>query len=79
MNNHILTIEKAQFYSEFREIILIFNDLNTITEINYDALKYLVENDKNIFLPNVKELSEDKLKLLMSKKNSIVLGFSIKS
>ena len=77
MNDHILTKAKAQFYTEFREMIMIFNDLNNITEIDSDALEYLVENEKNIFLPNVKELSQEKVNLLKNRKNSVHLGFTI--
>lgn len=74
MNIHVLTLDKAKLYTDYPEIIRIFNDLNVITDIEFEALNYLVENKKDIFLPNVKELSKEKKEYLEKHQHFIRLG-----
>ena len=75
MTNYVLKIDKAKLYTDYPEIIRIFIDLNVITDIEFEALKYLVENKKEIFLPNVKELSKEKKEYLEQHEHFIRLGF----
>lgn len=44
----------AEFYTMYREMLSIFNSFNVVTDIEFDALKYLVESKSHIALPNVK-------------------------
>ena len=74
MTNYVLKIDKAKLYTDYPEIIRIFIDLNVITDIEFEALKYLVENKKEIFLPNVKELSKEKKEYLEKHNHYIRLG-----
>lgn len=78
MNDHILTLKKAENFVAWPEIYRIFNDWNVITEVEYDALEYLVNNAKVIQLPNVKELSPEKIELLKKYKHGLIIGFEIK-
>lgn len=65
MDEHILTIEKARLFVAYREIYMIFwKDWDIITEVEYDALEYLINNSSMIRLKNVTYLSQDKIELL---------------
>lgn len=74
MSDHILTLRKAENFVAWPEFYRIFNDWNVITEVEYDALEYLVNNAKVIMLPNVKELSEDKIELLKDFNGYLSIG-----
>lgn len=63
-DHSILTLEMAEFYTKYREMISIFNDFYVVTDIEFDALQYLVESKSHIALPNVKTLSKEKLEYL---------------
>lgn len=78
MNDHILTLKRAENFVAWPEFYRIFNDYNIITEVEYDALEYLVNNAKSIILPNVKYLTADKLQLLKQYKHFLKIGFEIK-
>jgi hypothetical protein len=74
-NDHsVLTLEMAEFYTKYREMISIFNNFYVVTDIKFDALKYLVENKSHIALPNVKTLSKEKLDYLKNHEYNIILG-----
>ena len=76
MNDHILTLDKAMMFINYGEMFRIFwKDWDVITEVEYDALEYLVKNGTYIHLPNVKSLSDDKLELLKDFEGHLVLGF----
>lgn len=75
MSDHILTLRKAENFVAWPEFYRIFNDWNVITEVEYDALEYLVNNAKVIMLPNVKVLSADKIELLRKYKHYLNIGF----
>jgi hypothetical protein len=47
------------------------------TDIDYDALEYLVKNSSRIMLANVKELSEEKKELLRGYKGNLLIGITI--
>ena len=75
MADHILTMEKAKLFVTYPEIYKIFwKEWEMITEVNYDALEYLVTNSSYINLPNVKELSSDKMVLLKDYKGYLNIG-----
>ncbi len=75
MNEHILTLEKAKSFVAYPEMFLIFwADWHIITEVEYDALEYLVQYSSRINLPNVKSLTDDKIELLKNYKGHLVIG-----
>jgi hypothetical protein len=77
MEEHILTLEKAMELVKFREMYAIFRmDWHINTDVEYDALEYLVKNSSLIDLPNVTSLSDEKMELLKDFKGYLVLGFS---
>lgn len=71
-----MTLDRAKLNVEFPEFsqILIYESWLCFTDIDYDALEYLVQNSSRIFLPNVSALSEDKITLLKSYKGFIEIG-----
>jgi hypothetical protein len=75
MSDHVLTIEKAKLFVRYPEIFRIFwKNWDAITEVEYEALKYLVENSNIIYLPNVKSLSTEKAELLKSYRGYLKIG-----
>jgi len=78
MNDHILTLKRAENFVAWPEFYRIFNDYNIITEVEYDALEYLVNNAKSITLPNIRELTDDKIELLKKYKGRISIGIDVK-
>jgi hypothetical protein len=81
IQQNILNLEKAKQFVSMPEIFYIFYaDWHAITEVEYDALKYLVENKSRIILPNVKSLSQESLELIRGyKANYIEIGVEIES
>lgn len=77
MSDHILTLRKAENFVAWPEFYRIFNDWNVITEVEYDALEYLVNNAKEIMLPNVKILSKEKMKLLKEYEGLVIIGINL--
>ena len=71
-----MTLDRAKLNVEFPEFsqILIYESWLCFTDIDYDALEYLVQTSSRIFLPNVSALSEDKITLLKSYKGFIEIG-----
>lgn len=71
-----MTLDRAKLNVEFSEFsqILIYESWLCFTDIEYEALEYLVQNSSRIILPNVKELTEDKRALLKSYKGFIEIG-----
>lgn len=76
MEAKTMTLDRAKLNVEFPEFsqILIYESWLCFTDIDYDALEYLVQNSSRIFLPNVSALSEDKITLLKSYKGFIEIG-----
>ena len=71
-----MTLQRAKLNVEFPEFsqILIYESWLYFTDIEYEALKYLVQHSSRIILPNVKALSEDKITLLKSYKGFLEIG-----
>ncbi len=76
MEAKTMTLDRAKMNVEFPEFsqILIYESWLCFTDIDYDALEYLVNNSSRILLPNVKVLTEDKRLLLKSYKGFIDIG-----
>ena len=79
MESKIMTLDKAKLNVEFPEfsLVLICQSWSCYTDINYDALEYLVNNSSRILLSNVKELTEEKKQLLKGYKGHLVIGVII--
>lgn len=78
MNDHILTLEKAENFTKFPEMFNIFwKDWHAITEVEHEALEYLVNNSSRIILPNVTQLSESEKELLRSFKGQLEIGVKL--
>ena len=61
MRDSLLTLEKSKLFVDFPEMYVIFSkDWLVVTDVEYDALQYLVEHSSRIFLPNVTKLGEKK-------------------
>ena len=74
-----MTLDKAKLNVECPEfaLVLIWQSWSCYTDIDYDALEYLVKYSSRILLPNINELSEDKISLLKSYKGTIQIGVEI--
>jgi hypothetical protein len=66
MEPKVMTIDKAKLNCDYPEfaLVLMWQSWSCYTDIEYDALEYLVKHSSRILLPNVKELSQDKRDLL---------------
>jgi hypothetical protein len=79
MDEHILTIEKARVFAAYPEIYKIFwKNWDIITEVEYEALEYLINNSSIIRLKNVTYLSQDKIELLKEYKGVLDLNNDLK-
>ena len=76
MEAKTMNLERAKLNVAFPEFsqILLWESWHCFTDIDYDALEYLVQNSSRIFLPNVKALSKDKMTLLKSYKGFVEIG-----
>jgi hypothetical protein len=76
MEPKVMDLDRAKLNVEYPEfsLVLIWQSWSCYTDIDYDALEYLVKHSSRILLPNVNELSEDKKSLLRSYKGIIQLG-----
>lgn len=79
MEAKIMTLDKAKLNVEFPEfaLVLMWQSWICYTDIEYDALDYLVKHSSRILLSNVKELSEEKKQLLRGYKGSLEIGIKI--
>ena len=78
MSESLLTLEKAKLFVDFPEMYLIFSeDWLVITEVEYDALQYLVEHSSRILLPNVISLEEKGKELLRTYKGQLQIGIEL--
>lgn len=61
-----MTIDRAKLNCDFPEfaLVLMWQSWSCYTDIDFDALEYLVNHSTRILLPNVKELSQEKRDLL---------------
>lgn len=71
-----MKLDRAKLNVEFPEFsqILIYESWLCFTDIEYEALEYLVQHSSRIILPNVKALTEDKLLLLKSFNGYLEIG-----
>ena len=79
MEAKIMTLDKAKLNVEFPEfaLVLMWQSWSCYTDIEYDALEYLVNNSSRIMLSNIKSLSEKKIKLLRRYKGQLIIGLII--
>jgi hypothetical protein len=76
MEAKIMTLQRAKLNVEFPEFsqILIYESWLCFTDIEYEALEYLIQHSSRIILPNVKALTEDKLLLLKNYNGYLEIG-----
>ena len=74
-----MDLDRAKLNVEFPEfaLVLMWQSWSCYTDIQYDALEYLVKNSSRIMLSNVKELSEEKKALLRGYKGNLVIGIKL--
>lgn len=74
-----MDLHRAKMNVEFPEFSLVLTgeSWDIYTNIDFDALEYLVKNSSRILLRNVKELSEKKKELLRGYKGGLVIGVNI--
>ena len=74
-----MDLHRAKLNVEFPEfaLVLMWQSWSCYTDIEYDALEYLVKYSSRIMLSNVKELSEEKKELLRAYKGHLVIGVTI--
>ena len=79
MEPKVMDLDRAKLNVEYPEfsLVLIWQSWSCYTDIDYDALEYLVKHSSRIMLSNVKELSEVKKTLLRSYKGHLVIGVTI--
>ena len=79
MEPKVMDLHRAKLNVEFPEfaLVLMWQSWSCYTDIQYDALEYLVKNSSRIMLSNVKELSEEKKALLRGYKGNLVIGVTI--
>ena len=79
MEPKVMDLDRAKLNVEFPEfaLVLMWQSWSCYTDIQYDALEYLVKNSSRIMLSNVKELSEEKKALLRGYKGHLVIGVTI--
>ena len=74
-----MDLDRAKLNVEFPEfaLVLMWQSWCCYTDIDLDALEYLVKHSSKILLPNVKALSEDKLEVLRTYKGCIDIGIKL--
>jgi hypothetical protein len=79
MEAKIMTLDRAKLNVEFPEFAQVFTwqSWGCYTDIDYDALEYLVQHSSRIMLSNVKDLSEKKKELIRTYKGHLVIGIKI--
>ena len=74
-----MDLDRAKLNVEYPEfaLVLMWQSWSCYTDIEYEALEYLVNNSSRIILSNVKELSEEKKELLRGYKGNLVIGIKL--
>lgn len=74
-----MDLHRAKLNVEFPEfaLVLMWQSWSCYTDIEYDALEYLVKYSSRIILSNIKELSEEKKELLRGYKGNLVIGIKL--
>jgi hypothetical protein len=73
-----LDLKKAEQFVGYPELMRIFQDWHAITEVDDDALEYLVKHSKVIWLPNVNHLSQNAITFLSSFRGHLKIGIPLK-
>jgi hypothetical protein len=79
MEPKVMDLDRAKMNVDYPEfaLVLIWQSWSCYTDIDIDALDYLVKHSSRIMLSNVKELSEEKKELLRGYKGQLVIGVTI--
>jgi len=79
MEPKVMDFERAKLNCDFPEfaLVLIWQSWSCYTDIEYDALEYLVKHSSRILLPNVNKLTDDKKGLLRVYKGSLEIGLKL--
>ena len=79
MKPKVMDLDRAKMNVDYPEfaLVLIWQSWSCYTDIDIDALDYLVKHSSRIMLSNVKELSEEKKELLRGYKGQLVIGVTI--
>jgi hypothetical protein len=79
MEPKVMDLDRAKLNVEYPEfaLVLIWQSWSCYTDIDYDALEYLVKHSSRIMLSNVKELSEEKKTLLRGYGGQLVIGVDL--
>lgn len=79
MEPKVMDLDRAKLNVEYPEfsLVLIWQSWSCYTDIDYDALEYLVKHSSRIMLSNVKELSEVKKTLLRGYNGHLVIGLKL--
>lgn len=79
MEPKVMDLDRAKLNVEYPEfaLVLIWQSWSCYTDIDYDALEYLVKHSSRIMLSNVKELSEEKKMLLRNYNGHLVIGVDL--
>ena len=74
-----MDLDKAKLNVEYPEfaLVLIWQSWSCYTDVDYDALEYLVKHSSRIMLSNVKELSDEKKRLLRNYNGHLVIGVDL--
>lgn len=74
-----MDLDRAKLNVEYPEfaLVLMWQSWSCYTDIDYDALEYLVNHSSRILLSNVKELTEEKKQLLSGYKGNLVIGVNL--
>jgi hypothetical protein len=79
MEPKVMDLDRAKLNVEYPEfaLVLIWQSWSCYTDIDYDALEYLVKHSSRILLPNVNILPKEKIALLKSYSGIIQIGCKI--
>jgi len=79
MEAKVMDLERAKMNVDYPEfaLVLMWQSWSCYTDIDYDALEYLVNHSSRILLSNVKELKEEKKQLLRRYKGNLVIGVNL--
>ncbi len=76
MEPKVMGLDRAKLNCDFPEfaLILMWQSWSCYTDIEYDALEYLINHSSRILLPNVKKLSKEKTELLKKFNGPLIIG-----
>ena len=79
MEAKVMDLERAKMNVDYPEfaLVLMWQSWSCYTDIDYDALEYLVNHSSRILLSNVKEITEEKKQLLRGYKGNLVIGVNL--